>query len=42
MFGPSFSEFIETGTDPGKKFHPHYVHSHPNNFKPFSIDMCEN
>jgi hypothetical protein len=45
MFGGSYSEFIETGTDPGKYFQPQYINPQlniipPNNFKPFSIDMC--
>lgn len=46
MFGGSYSEFIETGTDPGKYFQPQYIPQPniipPNNFKPFSIDLCEN
>lgn len=45
MFGGGYSEFIETGTDPGKYFQPQYqMHQPnvipPNNFKPFSIDLC--
>jgi len=45
MFGGSYSEFIETGTDPGMYFQPQYINPQlniipPNSFKPFSIDMC--
>lgn len=43
MFGGGFSEFIETGTDPGKFFqrqHPHQNINLHKNYKPFTIDIC--
>ena len=46
MLGPSYSEFIETGTDPGKYFQSSYINSqqllnNSNNLSPFTIDLCE-